>query len=98
MSRRKVRSTTETELEDLPAQPANEIAAIDLFIVPTIGFKLLYCLVVLGHARRVVLHHAVTAHPTAEWIARQIVEAFPWDEAPEYLVRDRDAAFGQVVK
>ncbi len=77
---------------------ADGIAAVDLFVVPTIGFKLLYCLVILGHGRRRLIRYAVTAHPTAEWIARQIVEAFPWDEAPEYLVRDRDAVYGEVVK
>jgi transposase InsO family protein len=77
---------------------ADGIAAMDLLVVPTIGFKLLYGLVILGHGRRKLIHCAVTAHPTAEWIARQIVEAFPWDDAPEYLVRDRDAAYGQVVK
>src|SRR6266478_2995015 len=77
---------------------ADGIAAADLFVVPTIGFKLLYGLVILGHGRRRLIHYAVTAHPTAEWVARQIVEAFPWDEAPEYLVRDRDAVYGEVVK
>jgi len=77
---------------------ADGIAAVDLFVVPTIGFKLLYCLIVLDHGRRKLIRYAVTAHPTAEWIARQIIEAFPWDEAPRYLVRDRDAAYGQVVK
>jgi transposase InsO family protein len=77
---------------------ADGIAAVDLFVVPTVGFKLLYCLLVLGHGRRRLVHHAVTAHPTAEWIGRQIVEAFPWDGAPEYLVRDRDAVYGQVVR
>ena len=77
---------------------ADGIAAADLFVVPTIGFKLLYGLVILGHGRRRLIHHAVTAHPTAEWIAQQIVEAFPWDQAPEYLVRDRDAVYGEVVK
>jgi transposase InsO family protein len=66
--------------------------------VPTVGFKLLYCLLVLGLGRRRLIHHAVTAHPTAEWIGRQIIEAFPWDEAPDYLVRDRDAVYGHVVK
>jgi hypothetical protein len=68
-------------LDDLPAQPAAGIAATDLFVVPTIGFKLLYCLVVLAHGRRKFVHHAVTAHPTAEWVARQMTEAFPWDTA-----------------
>jgi transposase InsO family protein len=77
---------------------ADGIIAVDLFVVSTIGFKLLYCLVFLAHGRRRLLHYAVTAHPTAEWVARQIVEAFPWDEAPEYLVRDRDAVYGEVVK
>jgi len=77
---------------------ADGIAAVDLFVVPTIGFKLLYGLVILGHGRRRLIRYAVTAHPTAEWIVRQIVEAFPWDEAPEYLVRNRDAVYGEVVK
>ena len=74
------------------------IAATDLFVVPTIGFKLLYCLVVLAHGRRGLVHHAVTTHPTAEWVARQMTEAFPWDTAPRYLVRDRDAVYGYVVR
>ncbi|MCI0431019.1 MAG: hypothetical protein L0210_10810, partial [Rhodospirillales bacterium] len=77
---------------------ADGIAAADLFVVPTIGFKLLYCLVVLAHGRRKLIHYAVTAHPTAEWVARQFVEAFPWDEAPRYLLRDRDAVYGEVVR
>jgi transposase InsO family protein len=76
---------------------ADGIAAVDFFVVPTIGFKLLYCLIVLDHDRREVIHHAVTGHPTAEWLAQQIVEAFPWNEAPKYLVRDRDAIYGEVV-
>ena len=74
------------------------IAATDLFVVPTIGFKLLYCLVFLAHGRRELVHHAVTEHPTAEWVARQMTEAFPWDTAPRYLVRDRDAVYGHVVR
>ena len=74
------------------------IAATDLFVVPTIGFKLLYCLVFLTRGRRELAHHAVTVHPTAEWVARQMTEAFPWDTAPKYLVRDRDAVYGNVVK
>src|SRR5262245_55715232 len=77
---------------------ADGIAAADLFVVPTIGFKLLYGLVILGHGRRRLIHYAVTAHPTSEWIARQIVEAFPWDQTPTYLVRDRDGVYGAVVK
>jgi transposase InsO family protein len=77
---------------------AEGIVAADLFVVPTVGFKLLYCLVFLAHGRRKLVHHAVTAHPTAEWISRQMVEAFPWDEAPRHLVRDRDAVYGHAVQ
>jgi transposase InsO family protein len=72
---------------------AAQIAAIDLFVVPTIRFKLLYGLVILRLDRRLLIWTNVTAHPTAEWIARQITEAFPWDQAPRYLVRDRDTRF-----
>jgi transposase InsO family protein len=70
------------------------IASIDLFVVRTISFKLLYGLVILGHARRRLVRLAVTTNPTAEWIAGQVTEAFPWDEAPRHLLRDRDRAFG----
>ena len=73
------------------------IVAMDLLVVPTIGFTFLYVLVILGHHRRQVLSFGVTSHPTAEWIARQITDAFPWAEAPRYLIRDRDAVYGQVV-
>lgn len=73
------------------------IAAVDLFVIPTIGFKLLYGLVILRlEGRRLVLINA-TANPTAEWIARQITEAFPWDKAPRYLIRDRDTSYGVAV-
>src|SRR5947208_7042855 len=74
------------------------IASIDLFVVPTIAFQQLYAVVVLGHGRRQLLWFAVTRHPTAEWLARQITEAFPWDSAPKYLIRDNDRAFGAVFK
>jgi transposase InsO family protein len=70
------------------------IAAIDLFVVPTIGFKMLYALIVIGHERRTLLSFGVTAHPTADWVAGQITEAFPWDRAPHCLIRDRDAVYG----
>jgi transposase InsO family protein len=73
------------------------IAAMDLFVVPTIGFNLLYVLVIVRLARRELAWINVTAHPTAEWIAQQIVEAFPWNEAPRYLIRDRDAIYGAAV-
>ena len=70
------------------------IAGVDLFVVPTIGFKLLYGLVILRLERRRLVWTDVTANPTAEWIARQITEAFPWDEAPRFLIRDRDTSYG----
>src|SRR5438874_7904772 len=73
------------------------IAGIDLFVVPTVGFKLLYGLVILRLERRRLVWTNVTANPTAEWIARQITEAFPWDEAPRYLIRDRDTSYGAAV-
>ena len=73
------------------------IAGVDLFVVPTIGFKLLYGLVILRLERRRLVWTDVTANPTAEWIARQITEAFPWDEAPRYLIRDRDTSYGAAV-
>ena len=76
---------------------AAHIAAIDLFVVPTIGFKLLYGLVILHLERRRLVWTNVTANPTEGWIARQIVEAFPWDEAPRYLIRDRDTSYGVAV-
>ena len=76
---------------------APHIAAVDLFVVPTIGFKLLYGLAILRLDRRRLVWTNVTANPTAEWIAREITEAFPWDQAPNYLVRDRDRAYGAAV-
>src|ERR1700726_1186223 len=76
---------------------APDIAAMDLFIVPTIGFDLLYAFVIVRLDRRDLIWINVTANPTAEWVARQITEAFPWDEAPHYLIRDRDRIYGGVV-
>ena len=76
---------------------APDIAAMDLFVVPTIGFDLLYAFVIVRLDRRDLIWINVTRHPTAEWIARQITEAFPWNEAPRYLIRDRDRIFGAVV-
>ena len=76
---------------------APDIAAIDLFVAPTIGFDLLYVLVIVRLERRKLVWINVTPHPTAEWIARQITEAFPWAEAPRYLIRDRDRVYGATV-
>jgi transposase InsO family protein len=71
-----------------------DLVSIDFLIVPSIRFKLLYVLIILAHSRRRVLHFNVTENPTAVWTAQQIVEAFPWDSAPKYLLRDRDAIYG----
>jgi len=68
---------------------------VDFFTVPTIRFQMLYVFLVLAYDRRRILHFAVTAHPTAEWTAQQLQEAFPWDSAPRYLLRDRDRIFGR---
>jgi transposase InsO family protein len=76
---------------------APDIAAMDLFVVPTIGFNLLYAFVIVRLDRRDLVWINVTANPTAEWVARQITQAFPWDEAPHYLIRDRDRIYGGVV-
>jgi hypothetical protein len=75
---------------------ADGIAAIDLFVVPTISFRLLYGLLILRHNRRRLLWLGATAHPTAEWIAQQLTEACGWDEPPRYLIRDRDRSYGGV--
>jgi hypothetical protein len=74
---------------------ADAITSMDLFVVPTISFRLLYGLLILRHSRRELLWLAVTAHPNAEWIARQLTEACEWKEAPRYIVRDRDGAYGE---
>jgi transposase InsO family protein len=76
---------------------APDIAAMDLFVVPTIGFDLLYAFVIVRLGRRELVWTNVTANPTAEWVARQITEAFPWDEAPQHLIRDRDRIYGTMV-
>ena len=74
---------------------AKQIAAVDFFTVPTITFRNLYCFVVLLHDRRQIIHFNVTGRPTAVWTAQQIVEAFPEDTAPRYLLRDRDQIYGE---
>jgi len=68
----------------------------DFFVVPTITFRLLFVFVILSHDRRRPIHFAVTTNPTSEWTAHQLVEAFPWDSAPRYLLRDRDGIYGTV--
>jgi transposase InsO family protein len=76
---------------------APDIAAMDFFVVPTIGFALLYAFVIVRLDRRDMVWINVTRNPTPEWVARQITEAFPWDDAPKYLLRDRDQIYGAVV-
>ena len=76
----------------------HDTAAVDMFVVVTARFQLLYALVVLGHERRKVIHFDVTPNPTQGWLARQITEAFPWDTAPRFLLRDRDASYGQTFR
>ena len=75
---------------------ADGIAAMDLFVVPTISFRLLYGLLIMRHGRRQILWFGVTAHPTAEWIANQITEACGWQQAPRYLIRDLGGAYGEI--
>ncbi len=74
------------------------LIATDFLVVPTVNFRLLFVFVVLAHNRRRVIHFNVTAHPTAEWTARQIAEAFPWDSAPRYLLHDRDSIYGEALR
>jgi transposase InsO family protein len=76
---------------------AADIAAMDMFVVPTIGFKLPYGIVIMRLDRRCLVWTNATTNPTAEWIARQITEAIPWDQAPRYLLRDRDRSYGAIV-
>jgi putative transposase len=71
-----------------------DVVALDFFTVPTVTFRVLFVLVILTHERRRVVHFNVTEHPTAEWAAQQVIDAFPWDKAPGYLLRDRDRVYG----
>ncbi len=77
---------------------ADGIAAVDFLVVPTLTFERLFVFVVLGITRRSILWIGVTANPTAQWLARQITEAFPWDTAPAFLIRDNDGAYGEVFR
>ena len=77
---------------------ADGIASMDLFVVPTLSFRLLYGLLILKHGRRHMLWLGMTAHPTAEWIARQLTEACGWEPVPRYIIRDRDSVYGEIFK
>jgi transposase InsO family protein len=76
---------------------ADGVASMDLFVVPTISFRLLYGFLILHHARREILWIGTTAQPNAEWLARQLTEAFGWENAPRYIIRDRDRVYGDLV-
>ncbi len=73
----------------------SDLASIDFFTVPPATFRFLYVFLVLRHERRRIVHFNVTANPTAQWTAQQVVEVFPFDTAPRYLLRDRDAIYGK---
>jgi len=75
-----------------------QIVSVDFFVVPTVSFRLFYVFLVLAHDRRQVVHFNVTEHPTAEWTAAQLVQAFPWNTAPRFLLRDRDCIYGDVFR
>jgi hypothetical protein len=72
----------------------SDTVAVDMFVVATATFRLLYTVIVLGHDRRRIIHFNVTQNPPQVWLAHQMTEAFPWDTAPQYLLRDRDASYG----
>ena len=74
---------------------AKDIVSVDFFTVPTATFRVLFVFLVMSNDRRRIVHFNVTESPTAAWTGQQIVEAFPWDTAPKYLLRDRDGIFGK---
>ena len=73
---------------------AKDLVSLDFFTLPTATFRVLFVFIVLRHDHRRIVHFNVTEHPSAEWTAQQMVDAFPWDTAPRYLVRDRDQTYG----
>jgi putative transposase len=75
-----------------------DIVSADFFVVPTATFRLLFVFVILSYDRRRPVHLAVTSHPTAEWTAQQLLQAFPWDAAPRFLLHDRDGTYGKVFR
>src|SRR5713101_1401290 len=93
--RRGARHVTQAQFWNRRDPHADAIAAIDLCVVPTLTFERLFAFLVVGHGRRQLLWFAVTRNPSAEWLTQQMAEAFPWNTAPTYLVRDNDRAYGQ---
>jgi putative transposase len=88
-------ATHRTKSRSFLRNQAAGIAAIDMFVVASASFRLLYVMIILAHDRRKIVRFDVTRKPTAGWLARQVTDAFPWDTAPRYLLRDRDASYGQ---
>ena len=74
----------------------DQTASIDFFTVPTVTFQILYCFIVLRHEKRKIVHFNITSNPTSFWTAQQIKEAFPYDQSPKYLIRDRDAIYSHL--
>src|ERR1700682_5712999 len=72
------------------------ISAIDMFVTVSVSFRLLYVMIILAHDRRKIVRFDVAQHPTAAWLAQQVIEAFPWETAPRFLLRDRDASYGSI--
>jgi hypothetical protein len=83
------------DVADVPQESRSQLASVDFFIVHTVWFEVLFAFIVLTHDRRRVVHFNVTTHPTDEWTAQQMLEAFPFDTAPRYLLRDRDRIYDQ---
>ena len=77
---------------------SHEIVSVDFFTVPTVSCQILYVFLMIENSTRRIVHFNVTAHPTMEWTSRQLVEAFPWNTAPTYILRDRDSTYGRVFK
>ncbi len=75
------------------ANHMQDLVALDFFVVPTVTCKVLFVLLIMAHHRRQVIHFNITEHPIAAWTAQQVVDAFPWDKAPQYLLRDRDRIY-----
>ena len=92
----KVQETPIARVEAFLRNHADGIASMDLFVVPTLSFRLLYGLLILSHGRRQILWLGVTTHPTAEWMAQQLIEACGWEWTPNNIVRDRDSVYGEV--
>jgi hypothetical protein len=81
-----------------PENHVRRLVSVDFFVVPTVGFRILFVFLGLPCDRRRVLHFNVTEHPTSEWTAEQLVQAFPWDKVPRYMLRDCDRIYGAAVR